>query len=137
MCAIDFRHAEELEAHRLGCRLVINTASTPPTRTAAQSPSGTRLGPKVCQQSRARHLTSTMASIGAPDAGAVLPPKRSGNCAPCPASKHRRTAMGSQIGTDCRTVELALDKVTQDVRIIGGRATPALSSGSAITTARR
>src|SRR3954468_21834896 len=39
-------------------RLVISTASTPPTRTAAQSPSGTRVGPKPCQQSRASPTTS-------------------------------------------------------------------------------
>src|SRR5213075_214564 len=49
-------------------RLVISTTSTPPTRTQAQSPSGTCVGPKLCQQSCARPVDATVRVTGlAPD----------------------------------------------------------------------
>jgi hypothetical protein len=67
-------------------------------RTAAQSPTGTCVGPNLCQPSRFRPMISTSASTGWPELGAILPPNRRPIRAPRPASKQMRTAIGSQIG---------------------------------------
>ena len=115
-------------------RLAISTTSTPPMRTAAQSPSGTCVGPKLCQQSRASRATVTVASTGAPDAGPILPPKRSGNVAPSPASKHSLTAIGSQIGPTAAPSTLRSIRWRRMVVLSDGAPPPALSAGSASTT---
>ena len=79
-------------------RVEISTASTPPMRIDATSPSGTMAPAKVWCAFGTQRMISTSASTGGPDASAVLPPKRNGSLAPSPASNASRTAIGSQIG---------------------------------------
>src|SRR5260370_6604498 len=101
---------------------------------AEQSASGTWVGRNLCQQSRLSPITVTLASIGAPEVGPILPPKRSGNSAPSPASKQSRTAIGSQSGpstASCASRSISRRRI---VVLSDGAPPPALSAGAALTT---
>ena len=107
---------------------------TPPMRTAAQSPRGTLVGPKLCQQSRFKAVTSTRASTGCPDARPILPPMRRGKLAPTPASKQSRTAIGSQIGPIAALLAPLSISWRRMLVLSEAAPPPALSAGSASTT---
>ena len=105
-----------------GVRLVISTTSMPPTCTAAQSPSGTWVGPKLCQQSRFRAVTVTVASTR-------LAGGRSGLAA------EAQRKFGAQAGIETEphgdrvpdrpeggVLHIALDQAAQDGGVVGRRA---------------
>ena len=85
---VDAVLGEAVRAEHLLARDV-STTSMPPMRTAADLPSGSRGGPwpnNACIASARTEITSTSASIGAPDSRPALPPIRNGRRAPTPAS---------------------------------------------------
>ena len=67
-------------------------------------------------------MTVTVASIGWPEVGAILPPKRSGMVAPTPGVEAEAHRDGSQIGPSAGALDLALDQAAQDRGVVGRRA---------------
>ena len=116
-------------------RLVISTTSTPPMRIAAQSPSGTLVGPKLCQQSAARPIT-----VDAWHRWAGRTPDRS--CRRSAAGRWRRARHRSTAArrrgprSDPAPHRSALRAISSRRMLVlsEGAPPPALSEGSAITT---
>ena len=114
-------------------RVEISTASTPPMRIDATSPSGTIAPAKVWCASGTQRITSTSASTGGPENVATLPPNRNGSRAPSPASNASRTAIGSQIGATAAPCTPRAIRRCRKVVLSEGAPPPALSVVSAIT----
>ena len=118
-------------------RLVIRTTSTPPTRTAAQSPTGTWVGPKLCQASRLRPMISTI-GVDRLARSSARSCRRSAARSSRPARHRSRCARrsGSQIGPRQAFSTLLSIRWRRMSVLSDGAPPPALSAGSAITTGR-
>ena len=119
-------------------RLAISTTSTPPMRTAAQSPTGTCVGPKLCQASRFRpDRPRPRHRSAAPEVGAILPPKRRpirGAETGVEAEAHGdRIPDRPEAGASRRCCSIRCRRMSV---LSDGAPPPALSAGSAITTGR-
>ncbi|MNS89702.1 hypothetical protein D3C72_1237220 [compost metagenome] len=117
-------------------RLLMSTMSTPSAAcTHTHGPMGVRTPDRPpCECASTTFITVTCRSIGSPEAGPHLPPRRSSKLAPTPASRHSCTAPRSHTPPKA-TSPMPRSTTARSMKVLSLVAPPpGLSAVSAMTT---